>query len=187
MRLIDFHGRVMAGTAERMAAVSPSDLPGATKLDWTVADLIGHLATVNRMCRNSAAGIGPESLGDPAAFLGGDLLEAWGRTRADFTAAFRSPDVQKQLMPTPVGLHPGSTVLTVGTVENLVHGWDLAVALDQNVDLPDDLVAEALGRILTLGPLFEQFRSSDFYAAPQDVDPDALPQDRLLAFLGRAA
>jgi len=183
MDLIDYHRAVMDWTGTHVAALDPADLAAPTRIGWTANELVTHLVGVNVMCRNATYGMGPETLGDPSALAGDDPIGAYQRSSAALTEAFADRGVYDRIVPTPVGPHPGATVLTVGTLENLVHTWDLAA--DADLDIPEHLVTEALARIASLAALFEQFRALDFYRTAQPVDPDAGPQQRLLAFLGR--
>jgi uncharacterized protein (TIGR03086 family) len=187
MRLIDFHHAAMAWTAHHFTALDQVALDAATAIGWTGRELVTHLVAVNTMCTNSSRGIGPDQLGDITAVVGDDPVGAWQSTARALTAAFADPDRYTAIMPTPVGPHPGATVLTVGTLENLIHTTDLAPTRNQPGNpIPDELLTEALARIMSLAPLFDHFRTIDFYAPPRTVEPDAGPQQRLLAFLGRA-
>lgn len=186
MHLIDFHRQAMDWAAGRVIELDrPAALAAPTRIGWTAAELVVHLVGVNVMCRNATLGIGPEALGDPSALAGDDPVGAHSRSSAALTGAFADPSMYDRVLPTPVGPHPGATVLTVGTLENLVHAWDLTAAA--SAVIPDHLVDEALARITSLAALFDQFRGLGFYGPARPVEPDADRQERLLAFLGRTA
>lgn len=188
MTLTNFHKAAMTYASEHIAALDADRL--GTPIEgcegWTAADLVGHLAMVNTMCRNSTLGKGPDQLPTPEDLVGDDALGAYTATAAAFTAAYANEaEVFAKDMPTPVGMYPGSVVMTQGTLENLVHGWDLARSLGREATIPAELIGEALGRILGAQPLYQQFFEMEFYSPSVDVGPDAGPQDRLMAYLGR--
>jgi uncharacterized protein (TIGR03086 family) len=185
MKLIDFHRQSLAWTATRIAAARGHEDARVPGTDWTAADLAGHLVAVNVMCSSSAAGIGPEAMPDPAGFIDTDPIGAVASTSARFSAAFADPAIYATIVPTPVGPHPASVVLTQGTLEHLIHGYDLARALGANATIPHELVVEALARIVEQPALYNQFREMGMYAAPLPAAPDASAQDRLLGALGR--
>ncbi len=187
MKLQTFHSSAMSWTATLVDAVPPHALSAPTPIGWTVGQLLGHLVAVNTQCRNSAAGIGPEHLPDQADLIGDDVLAAYRRSAVAFSQAFeRSPDLLGRDLPTPMGPYPGEVVLFIGSLENLVHAWDLGRGLGLSAALPQDLAGDAAARVLGLGDLFDRFREYQMYGAPQPVGPDGTTADRLLAHLGRA-
>lgn len=188
MTLTNFHKAAMAFASEHIAALDVDGLgtPIQGCEGWTAADLVGHLAMVNTMCGNSTSGKGPDQLPTPEELVGDDPLGAYARSAATFTAAYANEaEVFAKEMPTPVGMYPGNVVMTQGTLENLVHGWDLARSLGRDTMIPDEMVGEALGRILGAQPLYQQFFEMEFFSPSVAVGPDAGPQDRLMAYLGR--
>jgi uncharacterized protein (TIGR03086 family) len=195
MELYDFHLAVKGFTASIVTTINLQGPNRPTATGWTGTELVRHLAMVNALCANAASKLGPEQLGVPG--IGGVLpelddeepVQAWQRTAAAFTAAF-APSAQNLdlAMPTPLGEpYPGWVILTQGTLENLVHAWDLGPALGSPVTLPAGLVTEALGRILEQGDLYTKFRDRDMYARAIPPSPHATPQQRLLGYLGRTA
>jgi uncharacterized protein (TIGR03086 family) len=63
-----------------------------------------------------------------------------------------------------------------------IHGWDLATATGQDTALDPGLM-EACRQIIE--PQLELFRAAGAFAAELPVPPDATPQTRFLAMLGR--
>ena len=87
----------------------------------------------------------------------------------------------------PVALPGGSTLdvaalLPALTTEVLVHTWDLAKAIDLDVDLDQDLCEAALSGAQTNEAAL---RSSGMFAGPVGLPADADAQSRLVALLGR--
>ena len=69
-----------------------------------------------------------------------------------------------------------------GAIEVAVHGWDVATACSSGRAMPPGL-ATALLQAAT--SLVEDDARPGLFAAPVSVPPDADPEDRLVAFLGR--
>jgi uncharacterized protein (TIGR03086 family) len=82
----------------------------------------------------------------------------------------------------PLGDLPAATVFSMAVVDNIVHGWDLAVATNQDTMIPPELVDALELEVATL-PV-EQARGS-LFAAARTVPSSASRQRRILAFLGR--
>jgi uncharacterized protein (TIGR03086 family) len=190
MDLYDFHQAAQTFAASVITRLDTAMLERPSAIGWTVAELVRHLAAVNALCANAADAIGPEQLGTSGVLpekAEEEPVEAWQRTAAAFTGAFAaSADNLEVLMPTPLGEpYPGWVVLTQGSLENLVHTWDMTPVLGTPVALPADLVTEALARILEQGDLYRKFRDFGMYAEPVPPSPHATPQQRLLGYLGR--
>jgi uncharacterized protein (TIGR03086 family) len=190
MDLHDFHQAAQAFAASVINGLDTAALARPAATGWTAAELVRHLAAVNALCANAADAIGPGQLGAAGVLpeqAGEEPAQAWQRTAAAFTGAFAAPARNLQvLMPTPLGEpYPGWVVLTQGSLENLVHAWDLGPALGTPLTLPADLVTEALARILEQGDLYRKFRDRGMYAKPVPPSPHATPQQRLLGYLGR--
>jgi len=87
-----------------------------------------------------------------------------------------------------VGDLPGAVIVGFRVTENLVHGWDLATACDQTVELPEALAARCLDFWLPLVGA-----DGTIAAAASSFGPPVLPPEgasagvRLLALLGRTA
>ena len=70
------------------------------------------------------------------------------------------------------------------TFDLLVHSWDLGRATGQAGRLPDELVAWGQEWV---APMIAMYQQAGIVAEPLPVAPDADPQTRLLALLGRSA
>jgi uncharacterized protein (TIGR03086 family) len=66
----------------------------------------------------------------------------------------------------------------------LVHGWDLAVATGQDTRLDAGLVSACLD---VVEPQLSMLQASGAFGPAVPTPPDADPQTRLLAMLGRQA
>ena len=154
--------------------------------DWTVRDLVGHVASGCRMAAALASGgtrndaialLGVDHLGDdPVASIEASL--------AMQLEAFSSDDIATQVFHHPAGDMPGAQVLQFRTTDLLVHRWDLARAIGVDETLDADLVHEVWDGISPMIPMMAA--SGVFGAGPSgDVDDDAPAQSRLLDAMGR--
>lgn len=83
----------------------------------------------------------------------------------------------------PFGLFPRELAETIAAVEILVHGCDLAVAIDRRDLVDQQLCAEA--RHLAERSGFDAFRQPGMFGPAVTAGPGASELDRLLAFTGR--
>ena len=77
---------------------------------------------------------------------------------------------------------PGEVYAGHRLIDVLIHGWDLATATGQDAELDPGLV-EACWEVVT--PQAELLKGSGMFGSEVEVPPDANPQTRLLALLGR--
>jgi len=187
MQLHHFHRQAMdyAASTIRRLTIDNLDTQIVGCPDWTAADLVSHLAMVNTMCANATEGKGPELLPTPDALVGDDPITIYHATSERFSRSFEHDALLEQAMPTPIGEHPGATVLTQGSIENLIHGWDLDRSLGDDYGMPEELAIEAIGRILNAQAIYAQFFELEFFAPSGKPPVDATPEQRLTTYLGR--
>jgi uncharacterized protein (TIGR03086 family) len=149
--------------------------------DWTVRQLIVHLVGMNRVF---IAAVNDEAPPDRSADpLGDDPVAAYRDSGEALRAAFDQPGVLERTYQSPLGSATGAVRLRWRIADLLAHSWDLSQALGQPVELPEDLVEQAL--VFAQAELPKQSRTGRFDAA-QPVADDAPAIDRLVAFLGRS-
>jgi len=119
--------------------------------------------------RGSNAGLAsPES----PPLIGEDPLAAFTAGRTELVIAYRAPGVIDKTGPS----------LGIAFSDQLLHGWDLANATEQDATTPEGLPEQAFNIIH--GRFTEEQRKGIF--KPQiKVVPDASVQDKLLAYMGR--
>ncbi|MFF7244368.1 TIGR03086 family metal-binding protein [Embleya sp. NPDC008237] len=156
--------------------------------EWDVRALVDHLVLGSRLFTavlRGASGAAPDAL-DPTAArntLGDPPATAYRDAAEHLLSAFGQPDVPTRLFHVPAGVVPGIAAVHLRTVEELVHGWDLARATGRQLRFPDDIVERELA--------FTRDRLADLppgrapFAPPQPSPDDAPPLDRLAALLGR--
>ena len=153
--------------------------------DWSARQLLGHLIDGQRQVQAMATGADPlPPVTDPAALeclAGSDPAAAWYGACQHITRALAgiAPDTS---VASPLGPQTVDRLLGIALIEPVVHAWDLATATGQAADLDPDAVNALLPGVLALG---DQLQATGMYQAPISVPDDVVPQDRLLATLGR--
>jgi uncharacterized protein (TIGR03086 family) len=155
--------------------------------NWSVRDLVDHLVrsslTFTRVLHGEALADLSDLRDGTVDVLQGDPLAAYRRAGEDLLEAFARPGVLEKTFTVPVGPVPGIGALHLRTVEALVHGWDLARATGQPLEVPDALAEQELAwsraALANLPPGRTPF------GPPQPVDDAAPAIDRLAALLGR--
>lgn len=111
-----------------------------------------------------------------------DLASAFRTVAAQMQVAFTVPGVLDKMFDSPIGAASGVFLAKVRIIELVMHGWDLARATGQSVDIfPDDLCE----RTLAMSHEVYADRTRGRFGDEQAVPEDAPAVDKLAAFLGR--
>lgn len=148
---------------------------------WTVRQLVNHLVGMNRVFTAVLTDEAPPP-GPPADQTEADPAGAYRASAAALCAAFERPGVLERTFAGPLGAASGLERLHIRLYDLLAHGWDLAHAVGEPAELPDDLSERSLAFVRV--QLTEQARPGRFGPAQVVVD-DAPAIERLVAFLGR--
>jgi uncharacterized protein (TIGR03086 family) len=173
MDLLDLYGRASAWTLTKVPAAT-SKLEAETPCDgWNVRDLLNHMLEAQRFFVGSARGqeVSPPSPTPPELLSEAPVVD-FEQARTETIATFGEPGVIEK-----TGLS-----LAAAFGDQLLHGWDLARATDQDATMPDGLAEAAY--TLIHGRFTGEQRKGVFKPEVA-VSPDASPQDRLLAYTGR--
>jgi uncharacterized protein (TIGR03086 family) len=166
---------------ERGSSWTASKISGAKDLldsptgcdKWSVRSLVNHLLDGAEFFAGSAQGKEVERPGpEPRELLGDDPVAQYEDARQAILEAYKDPAVQEKTGP----------LLGIAFCDHLIHGWDLAKGTGQAATIPPDL-AEAAFQMLN-GRLTSETRG-DAFKEEVNVDEDASPQDKLLAYVGR--
>jgi uncharacterized protein (TIGR03086 family) len=166
---------------QRASAWTTSKVPGATgRLDadtpcdeWDVRTLLNHmLDTQNFFVTSARGGDASPPSSPPPEMLGADPVDDFERARAETISTFAEPGVIDRTGPS----------LGIAFSDQLLHGWDLARATDQDATMPDGLPDAAYQMIH--GRFTAEQRKGVFKPEVQ-VARDASAQDKLLAYTGR--
>ena len=151
--------------------------------DWDVHQVTNHLVGGIRIFAAEITGM-PEVADHDSDWLGSDPVAAYGNAAAADRAAWQRPNSLSGTITISLGTMPAPLAAVIHLTEILVHGVDVAVAIDR-ADLVDQDQCAAL---LTA---MEQLGGVDAYRVPGVFGPyvptavDDLPHRRLLTYLGR--
>jgi len=183
--LPELHARALDATGRLVAAVRPEQLGNDTPCEgWDVRTLLNHVVGGNWWAQELAGGKTIDEVGDrlDGDVLGDDPAAAYDASAAAAAAAFRAPGAMEASCAVSYGPVPGAVYAGHRLIDVLIHGWDLATATGQDTALDPDLM-EACRQIIE--PQLELFRAAGAFAAELPAPPDATPQTRFLAILGR--
>jgi uncharacterized protein (TIGR03086 family) len=96
--------------------------------------------------------------------------------------AFKEAGAMDRPVAVSYGPVPGSVYAGHRLIDVLVHGWDLAKGTGQDATLDPELV-DACWEVVE--PQLDMLAGSGAFGTTVEVGPDASPQTRLLAALGR--
>ncbi|MEO6089552.1 MAG: TIGR03086 family metal-binding protein [Umezawaea sp.] len=165
-----------------LAGVSPEQFDSPTPCgEWTVRALVNHVVHGNLMFVGLVHGSGP--VDGSVDHLGDDPLGAFRASLADLRAAFSAEGIGERVFQTPFGERPAPRLVTTRVVETSLHGWDLAKATGQTIDLDAEVVETAFAALKAMLP---EDRTGMPFGSRQPVAPDASPVDQLAAFAGRS-
>jgi uncharacterized protein (TIGR03086 family) len=182
------------GFARRLRAVRPGQWASPTPCpEWTVCDLVNHMARGNlNYALLAHGGSGEEFLQlRDADALGTDPVAAFGQSTERFLAAFGEPGALDRVADYPLGAASGRQLVSIRVTDSLVHTWDLSRAADLNDKLDPDLVEWVLASLASTFDGIAESPVADgtthrFFAAPPAAGPaTTAPQDRLLHIMGR--
>jgi uncharacterized protein (TIGR03086 family) len=166
-----------------LAEVKPAQLDEPTPCpEWSVRQLVNHVVTGNLTFAGMITGSGPAD--GSQDHLGEDPLKAFQTTVADLRAEFAADGALQRTFQTPMGERPGTRLVTTRIIEMSLHGWDLAKATGQTIELSAEVAEHALG---TLRMMLSGERTADGpFGVEQPASPTASPADQVAAFAGRS-
>ncbi len=185
-QLVDYFVRASAFFGEQVRSVGDEEWELPTPCsDWDVQTLVAHVvvgdAQIPLLLADQPVSMIEEF--NPTV-LGPNKLASWRGTALAAIRSLAVPGVLQQRYAHPVGNVRGRTVIGFRISDSLVHGWDLARALGEDVLLDPELCEYCLDFWF---PMASTLGSSGFYK-PALLPPDeADVAKRLLSFLGREA
>jgi uncharacterized protein (TIGR03086 family) len=141
--------------------------------DWDVRTLLNHMLDTQHYFVGAARGEDVSPPGpNPPERLGKDPVADFRHARTETVRTFGEPGVIEKTGPS----------LGIAFADQLLHGWDLAIATGQDSKMPDGLAEGAYEMIH--GRFTDEQRKGVFKPEVAVAD-DASPQDKLLAYTGR--
>lgn len=151
--------------------------------DWNARAVLGHLIDVSAqiagLMRNQPASPCTE-VAALEELVGQRPASAWASAHAQVLEALA--DACSSTIQTARGPIAHEQVLLMVTVEPLIHGWDLARALERRDELDPAVVEAVLPGVLAAR---QELPATGMYAPPVPIPAHAPPRDQLLAALGR--
>jgi uncharacterized protein (TIGR03086 family) len=176
--------RALQGTLAVLARVRPEDLDGPTPCaSWDVRALVNHFVGTARVWAATISGDDDVIEADYAA---GDFVAAYEESIRIAVTAFGADGALARTIRLPFGEFPGNALLSLATMEQFTHGWDLARAIGRPADL-DPRMAAGLLSVARLA-IADAFRGPDgqaLFGPAREAPGGAGPADQLAAFLGR--
>jgi uncharacterized protein (TIGR03086 family) len=162
-----------------MARVTPGQLAGPTPCsEWAVQDLIDHMVGGTDYLLSALGGSQPHA---PRSGTSVDDYRA-GVTRV--LAGLRKPGALDRTCQSPLRFEWTVGQAAAGTfMDQLIHTWDLATATGHDSTL--DPVLVEICPVMFLPDMPEMGRAGGLVGPAVAVPPDASPQDKLLAAMGR--
>ena len=183
----ELYARAMAATRRYVDGVGADQWSAPTPCPaWDVRQVVNHLIGENLWAGELFAGhtiaeVGSRLDGD---LTGGDPAAAYRDSVRVAERAATAPGAMQATCHLSFGDYAGADYAAQLFMDTVVHGWDIATGSGQDARLEASLVEACLpiARELTT-----QFRAAGVFGDDLPVPPDADPQTRLLALLGRRA
>ncbi|HEU4947258.1 MAG TPA: TIGR03086 family metal-binding protein [Kribbella sp.] len=188
MDIRELDRRTGAVLGEVVSQVRPEQLWFPTPcLDWTVRGLLRHLVSENQGFA-AAASDGSASVQIwTGGRLGDNPAGAYRRSSVRFADAFADDDaLDREMVVREFGTYPRRIALTFHQLSWVVHGWDLARAIDEPYDPPSDLVETALALARRIPDTDDSRGPGAPFERSVKVPDGASDLDVLLGLLGRS-
>lgn len=152
--------------------------------DWNVRQLVNHLVSEHLWAPYLLSGATVEEVGRrfDGNLVGLDPVDAWERAGAESHRAFHRKGALHGEVNVTGGRIPAEDYGWQMTADLTVHGWDLAQGTGVRSRMPDELADAVHARV---EPQVADWQGAGLFDPPVPVPPDAPPQDRLVALLGR--
>lgn len=169
------------GNVVRDIADHEWDLP-TPSTEWNVREVVAHVVFGEAHLPVVLAGDTATTQSEFSIdLLGPNPLSAWRGTALRAIEAAREPGVADRVFEVDMGSVTGRQLLGYRITDNVVHAWDLAVAVGRPTPI-EDRFAEFLLEFWE--PVAGQIAQSAFFDPPTQPASDS-SSDRLLALLGR--
>jgi len=152
--------------------------------EWNVRDLVNHLVGEHLWAPHLLTGATLAEVGDrfDGDVLGDAPVASWEEAGSGSRSAFHRKGALKGDVHVTGGSIPAADYGWQMTTDLAVHSWDLARGIGAASLMPDELADAVLARV---APQAESWQGAGIFDPPVPVPDDAVPQDRLVALLGR--
>jgi uncharacterized protein (TIGR03086 family) len=173
--------RLSRRMTERIAAIPEEAWTSPTPCEeWTVRELVAHVVEVHGMFQKL---VGRSLVDHPE--VDADPMGAWTAVRDQMQADLDDPVRVNEEYDGRLGRSTfGASVDGFVCFDLVVHGWDLARATGQDETIDPEEIEPLQAMVDSMGPMMLE---NGVIKRQLEPAPDASPQERLLAGLGRQA
>jgi uncharacterized protein (TIGR03086 family) len=152
--------------------------------DWNVRDLVNHLVSEHLWAPHLLNGETLDEVGDryDGDVVGDAPIAVWEEAGSGSRSAFHRKGALRGDVHVTGGKTPAQEYAWQMTTDLTVHGWHLARAVGVRSRMPDELADAVHDHI---APQAGSWHEAGIFDPPVPVPDDAVPQDRLVALLGR--
>ncbi|MEV0298749.1 TIGR03086 family metal-binding protein [Nocardia sp. NPDC050710] len=176
--------RALDMTGKIVDAVDDGGLTASTPcVDWDVRTVLNHVVGGMHIFAAELSGIDPGGAHEDD-WLGADPQAAYAAAAEIDRAAWHRPDVPTATVHIGLGALPAPAAALIHLTEVLVHGIDIAVAIDRP-DLADDALSAELLTTMRDTDGIDAFRAPGVFGAEVAIAADAPAHRKLLAYVGR--
>ena len=175
--------KVISGlTQEQLAHPTPCS-------EWNIQELLNHLIGGAEMVVGCFSGqaldIAPGSSDSSYSneTKATSLVQAYQSVVDQALQTAQAPGALERNIDTPLGELPGAVFLSFCSMDQFIHGWDLAKATGQDTSL-DPRMAQVCYS-MCVPDMADQGREAGVIGAAVAVPDDASIQDKLLGYMGR--
>lgn len=190
-----FHRTAVLASVDVVDKISRDDLQRPTPCEgWNLAQLLAHMTVQHHGFAAAARGDGADlALWDSATVAGAvaaDPAATYAAAAAEVLEAFAADGVLAGSFALPDfgpgAAFPGEQAIGFHFVDYVVHGWDVARAIDVPFTMPDDVVAAVLPLVFAVPDGDFRTASGSPFARAIDAGDGAGDLDRALLHLGRS-
>jgi len=184
----DWERPVVGASPDQLSDVIAADeivLPDGETVTpgWDVRQLVSHVVINEAQMAALINGEPVEWATEiEVSVLGRNAMATWRGAALATISGLSNPGALSQTFEHPVGPAAGQQLLGLRVIENLAHGWDLAVTIETERPIPEDLATWALEFLL---PIAGAVLDSDHFGTAVEVEENAPAAHKLLALLGR--
>ena len=183
--ILVLHRQALESTRAFVAGIAANQWANPTPCEeWDVRSLVNHVVVGNLWAAELASG---HTISDVGSRLDGDHLgetplDAYDQSAHTAASAFESPGALEALCAVSYGPVSGSIYAGHRFIDVLIHGWDIAVAIDQSPNLAPHLVKACWD---VIDPQLADLRASGMFGSDTGASDATTSQTRLLQTLGR--
>ena len=176
--------RAIRSTRKVVAGTRREQLDGPTPCrDWSVRDLLNHLIGG---CAAFAAGAAGEVRDfDAEDHTVDDHVAAFELASRAAAESFAAPGAMDKVFKMSWGDTPAKVALGLAIADAAVHGWDLAKATGQKLEIDSDIAEAVYGMTSQMMQPNGSYPRGDSFGEPIEVPDHASSVDRMVAYLGR--